>query len=84
MPQFVCVLRESRVSGKNAICNRRAEVVRERRRLDVLGAVEVKRRATATSGQWKEYSKVSSLWIRRGYWSCFIKYEMRCQEAETK
>jgi hypothetical protein len=42
MPQFVCVLRESRVSGKNAICNRRAEVVRERRRLDVLGAVEVK------------------------------------------
>jgi hypothetical protein len=24
------------------------------------------------------------LMIRRGHWSCFIKYEMRCQEAETK
>jgi hypothetical protein len=40
--------------------------------------------ATPTGGKWKECSKVSSLWIRRDYWSCFIKYEMRCQEAETK
>jgi hypothetical protein len=76
--------RETSVSGKNAICNRRAEKVRERRRLGILRAMEVKGKATATGGQWKGYSKASSLWIRRGHWSCFIKYEMRCQEAETK
>jgi hypothetical protein len=48
--------RESRISGKNATCNKKVEVVRERRRLGVLRAVEVKGRATATGGQWKEYS----------------------------